>query len=397
MIKVAFVRGKYLNNFEGQNYRLKDIKLTGIASKYSLHKQFPFPVIRLSSIADLENLGILGRSSMWRKVVKVLGNRILGDSQILFGLESFAGSFDLFHTADPHYYFSYQLAKLRSKNKIMKLLVTSWETIPFNNEGVKAKKRIKYFTLRHADHFICHTEKAKRCLVKEGVSDNKITVIRLGVDLSKFKVHSSKFKTRRGNGITILFVGRLVEEKGVLDLYEAFKNIKYQSRLNRDKTTKQKAKINLELKIIGQGGLKFKLEKLISKDGLGSCVSIETKDYEDMPSVYQEVDILVFPAKRTKTWEEQYGMVLTEAMASGLPIIAYNTGAISEIMGDSGILIRERNIKELSAWINRLIDANYLRFKLSRMGRERAEKMFDSRKTAKSIAEIYMELSTNSI
>lgn len=344
MIKVALVRGKYLNNFEGQNYvlRSKQISLTGISSLFPLHDRFSFPVIRLPSIADLERLAIL------RRLVKIAGNRIMGDSQILFGLEKLADKFDIFHTADPHYYYSYQLARLRARNLIRKLIVTSWETMPFNNESVVRKKFIKRFTLKQADYFVCYTDRAKQVLIKEGVSEDKIEVVRLGVDLEKFKVQRSKMKDKKE--LVILFVGRLVKEKGVDDLRSAFNNIK-NSRL----------RLNI----------------------------VSSQPYEQMPGIYQNADIFVLPSKTTKTWEEQYGMVLIEAMASGLPVIAYDSGAISEVLGETGILVKEGNIDELTISISRLIKSSNLRFKLGKMGRRRAEKEFDSRKTAKKLINIY--------
>ena len=180
MIKVALVRGKYLNNFEGQNYifNKKEIELTGISSLCPIHGNFPFPLIKLPSLADLGN----------SRLLKFVTNRTLGDGQILFGLEKLVDEFDIFHTADPHYYYSYQLAKLKERGLIKKLIVTSWEIIPFNNETVKKKKEIKRFVLKQADYFICYTNKAKECLIKEGVDERKIEVVRLGVDLDKFKI-----------------------------------------------------------------------------------------------------------------------------------------------------------------------------------------------------------------
>src|SRR3990167_6532882 len=138
MIKVCFVRGKYLNNFEGQNYLFNpnNILFTAVSSLFPLHRNFPFPVKKLPSLADLP---------FFERGIKYLTNRLVGDSQVLFGLEGFAHSFDIFHTADPHYFYSYQLAKLRKKNLIKNLIMTSWETIAFNNESASEKRYIKYF------------------------------------------------------------------------------------------------------------------------------------------------------------------------------------------------------------------------------------------------------------
>lgn len=383
MIKVCFVRGKYLNNFEGQNYIFsqKGIQFTAVSSLFPLNRHFPFPVQRLPSLADIP---------IFKPGVKYLGNRLLGDSQILFGLEKFAGHYDICHTADPHYYYSYQLARMRQKNLIKKLIMTSWETIPFNNESIDRKKQLKYFSLSQADYFICYTEKAKNTLIREGVDPKKISLIRLGVDINRFKTQSSKLKEQNQNlkikNLTILFVGRLVEEKGILDLYEAYKQIQSSIPSNSGQNS------NLKLKIIGDGPLKSKLERSIAKDNLRNSVSIEKKEYEDMPKVYQEADIFVLPSFKTKTWEEQYGMVLVEAMASSLPIVAYKTGAISEVVGHAGMLIKEGDKKSLASSIKHLLEVREFGLKLGKMGRERAEKEFDAQKTAKKIKSIYFQI-----
>lgn len=364
MIKVALVRGKYLNNYEGQNFRLPKnrVALSAIASRFPLDTNVNFPLIELPSLSDFDS-----------KFTKIIANRTLGDSQILFGLEKYAGKFDIFHSADPHYYYSYQLARLRQRRTINRLLLTSWETIPFNNETVKHKKLIKKFSMSNADLFLCYTQKAKDCLIKEGVKENKIKVIKLGVDLSRFCQSQSTTKD-----LTLLFVGRLVEEKGALDLYEAFKKTE-----------------GKRLKIVGTGPLESKIERLIKKDRLSDSVTIENKTYPEMPKVYQSADIFVMPSRRTKTWEEQYGMVLIEAMASGLPIIAYNTGVIAENLGSAGILIKENDVGELSRQIRRLVQSKTLRLKLGTMGKKRAHDFFDSRKFATKIVNLYETINSN--
>lgn len=370
MIKVALVRGKYLNNFEGQNYIFKGkaIELVGISSLRPIHTNFAFPIIKLPSFADITGGG---------RAVKIISNRAFGDSQVLFGLGKYASKFDIFHTADPHYYYSYQLAKLRSENKIKKLIVTCWETIPFNNESIPQKKKIKKFVQKQADLFLCYTERAKECLVKDGVDGSKIKVIKLGIDLNKFKQNSKSKKEFK-----ILFVGRLVDEKGIIDLYEAFKIVR---RVTRNVQLSK-------LLIVGEGPLENYLRSQIKHDKLNRFVTVVQKRYEEMPKVYHEADIFVLPSRSTKTWEEQYGMVLIEAMASGLPIIAYDTGAIKEVVGNAGIYIHEGDVSGLTFAIRNLIEDKIFARKLGTMGRVRAEKEYDCRKTAKKIEELYQNI-----
>ncbi len=338
MIKVALIRGKFLNNFESQNYIFdkNKIELTAVSSLFPIHKSFPFPVIKFPSIADLGNY----------RLTRYLSNRLMGDNQMLFGLEKIADDFDIFHTADPHYYYSFQLARLRKKGLIKKLIVTSWETIPFNNESVKKKQGIKRFVLKQADIFICYTNKAKEVLIREGVDENKIEVVRLGVDLNRFKIANRK--TQGQAKINILFAGRNVSEKGLEDLEKA---------------------------IVGLVDISLTIASNIP--------------YEKMPEIYQNADILVMPSRKTKTWEEQYGMVLVEAMASGLPVIAYDSGAISEVLSGSGILVGEGDIGSLRENIIKLTKDKELRLKIGKMERKRVEQEFDSKKTAQKIKTIY--------
>lgn len=371
MIKTAFVRGKFLNNFEGQNYRLdrKKVHLTAISSRKPIHTKFSFKQVNLRSISDID-------FSPW--MTKVVMNRILGDSQILFGLENLRNDFDIFHSGDPHYYYTFQLAKLRKRGLIKGLISTSWETIPFNNEGITRKKYIKDFSKKYIDLFICYTNRAKRALISEGISESKIRVVTLGVDLKKFRPARNE-RQNSAKSITILYVGRLVEEKGILDLYRGYKKWRAQNKI-------------VKLNIIGEGPLKNELRNQIKADGFENSVSIERKSYEQMPKLYQSADIFILPSKKTKEWEEQYGMVLIEALASGLPVIAYDSGSIRENLEDAGILVKEGDIQGLVKILNQLLKNSAARKKLGRMGRKRAEKFFDSEKTARKIERIYAQM-----
>lgn len=342
-MNVAFVRGAYLNNFEAQNYVFRDagIEMTAISSLFPLHRDVPFKRIGLFSPADIH-------------LPSFVANRTIGDRQMLFGLEKVAGRFEIVHSADPHYYYSYQLARMRANGTIKKLLLTSWETIPHNNESAAAKRQIKYYSMRYADAFLCYSQRAANCLKSEGVSPRRIYTVALGVDIDRF----APSKSAKSRPLTILFVGRLVEEKGVFDLLRAFYNL-------ADKT--------VQLIIIGTGPLHNALTFFVKKNFLSSRVFIKPVRYENMHTVYQNADIAVFPSKTTRTWEEQYGMALIEAMACGLPIIANQTGSIGSIVGDTALLVHEDSTKALTAAIAHLAQSVALRHKLGTMSRRHYE------------------------
>ena len=365
-MKVLFVRGAFLNNFEGQNY---PENIIGYSSLFPLDDRVQFPLVRLMSLADLQKVPLLNLP------IRYIANRTLGDSQILLGLEKYIEGSDIVHVGDPHYYYSYQAARLREKGRIKKLVCTWWETIPFNNESTHAKKKIKRYTIQHTDMFVCYSKRAQSCMVQEGIPENKITIIPLGVDLDLFK----PIRKKRGDVFTLLFVGRLVKEKGILDVYNVLKAILLQEK-------------KVRLRIVGDGPLKKSIQDMIQKDGLGEIVTIETRSYWEMPQVYRSADALFIPSKRTATWEEQYGMVFVEAMASGIPIVSTATGAIGEVVGGAGLLAKEGDTAELVTLIIRIIRVRELGAKLGTIGRERAKKFFDAKKTKERLQNLYREL-----
>lgn len=378
-MKTLFIRGSFLNRYEGQNIEAlsKTIDITGIAGKTAFHNEFTFPVVKFWSPYDVIN--ILPQLS--GRLVKALCNRMLGDSHFLFGFEQWVkktGPYDIAHVADTHYGYCLQAVRLKKMGLIKKIVATCWETIPFNNETVARKRALKYEVRRGVDFFVCPTQKAKQALVDEGVSPQKISVIRVGVDLQRFK---SKKRRPDQQGITILFVGRLVEEKGIRDVLYAFKRINDHYAVGSDHK-------KVIFRIVGAGSMEPYVDSFVNDHGLNTC-SLEHKKYEDMPDVYRGADILLVPSRGTNTWEEQYGMVIVEAMASGLPIVAFDSGAIAEVVGSAGIVVPEGDREAMLRGLVNLIDDEIMRYKYSLMARKRAEDEFDADQSARQIEAIY--------
>lgn len=82
-------------------------------------------------------------------------------------------------------------------------------------------------------------------------------------------------------------------------------------------------------------------------------------------------------------------------MASGLPMIVYDSGAVKEIIGEAGILVSENNYQQLVKQMIFLINNDKERTKIGKIARRRAEKYFDARKTAQTIEKIYLKYYEN--
>src|SRR6185312_14053654 len=83
-----------------------------------------------------------------------------------------------------------------------------------------------------------------------------------------------------------------------------------------------------------------KLKRYAEELGVASHVAfVPTIPYAQMPARYAAASCLVLASLPVRAWEEQFGMVLVEAMAAGTPIVACATGAIPEVLGDAGTLV----------------------------------------------------------
>ena len=372
-LRVALVRGKHLNPYELQTYSslTKQVDFVGFSSFANTFSTFPFPVERLFSPIDLvgygERIGIPYRLSLG------IVNRLFIDAHFLLGLESKLEGFDIAHTADTYYHFTQQCLRAKKQGFVKKVVATVWENIPFNNEGIWGRRSFKQRAIREVDHFIATTKQARDTLITEGCDPDKITVIYPGIDLNRFKPRKLRKDVKQ-----ILFVGRLVKEKGIWTIFEAFKQL-YETFPD------------IKLRYCGDGEEKQALQKAIAEAGLVEAVSIMSAPYDQMPQVYHGADIFVLASHETKYWKEQFGMVLVEAMASWLPIVATNTGAIPEVVGEAGIIIKPE-ATELKNSLEKLISDPQLRLTLRQKAELRAKRYFDQVKNGKQILDLFQNL-----
>jgi glycosyltransferase involved in cell wall biosynthesis len=288
---------------------------------------------------------------------------------LLFGLEHQLEKFDILHTADPYYYYSYQAAQVKIKFPEKLLISSVWETIPFNNEATSVKQRLKRFVMNKTDVFLTYSKKAWKSLIQEEIPASKIHHLSLGIDTELFipGSHSSK---------EILFVGRLVPEKDPFSVLQAFVQV-------------LKTHPDYKLRLVGSGPEEKSLREFATKHKITEHVIFEKVSYENMPGIYQQADIFVLPSVTTKTWEEQYGMALLEGMSAGLPIVTTRSGAIGEIVGNAGLYVTEKSSTEIAHSLITLIEDQSLSQKLGTIGRDRAVKHFNREIFASKLLKLY--------
>jgi len=362
MKKIFIIRGAFLNPFELQNYYLlaKKNEVIAISSKHPISDKIQLPLKKLWSPTDLPNFPFK---------FPIL-NRLFTDAHRLYGLDKVIKGADIVHVAETYFGYTHQAIMAKRRGVVKRVISTVWEIIPHNNESLRGRKQYKKLAQESVDHFITVTEMAKEALLQEGVSDTKISVIPVGVDIKRFSPEPGLRKKRTFN---ILCVARLVPEKGIEDLVTAFFKIKEKYP-------------QVHLTLIGDGPLGHDLA------GFKNIHLKKNVPYGQIHTEYQKADLFCLPSRSTSTWQEQFGVSLVEAMASGLPIVTTSTGAIPEVCGEAALYGCERSPETLQTNLEKLIYNEVLRQKMAQIARARALAKFDHLKIAKQIQTLYQKV-----
>jgi glycosyltransferase involved in cell wall biosynthesis len=246
-------------------------------------------------------------------------------------------SADIVHAEELSLWFTAQAARLKARLGY-RLVVTGWETLPLlaafrNPHG----RRYRAATLAAADMFLAVSQHAYDSLRLEGVPEEKLMLCPHGIDLERF----AQPRPRDVREHVILSPARLEWEKGHHDVLRAVAALKHGLV-----SAPAGAVGALRLMLVGTGPEEKRLRMHAAELGIADAVTIGRVPYEEMPGLYARASALVlaslprsgcsvYPGDIPRCfWEEQFGMVLAEAMAAGVPMVLSTSGAIPEVAGD---------------------------------------------------------------
>jgi glycosyltransferase involved in cell wall biosynthesis len=232
------------------------------------------------------------------------------------------------------------------------------------------------WALRHADALIAGTDSAAEVWRAKGCAGRLAVIPQFGTDTDLFQPP----ERRPQRPFTIGYFGRLIEEKGLHVLLPAV------APLTGD----------WSLDLLGGGPLRPALEVQAADLGIADRLTFHDQvPSTDMPTRYHQIDVLVLPSLTRPHWKEQFGRVLVEAMASGVPVIGSDSGAIPGVVGDAGLIVPEGDAAALTAALEALRADSALYADLSRKGRDRAVKHFTHAGVAEATVALYHELTTS--
>lgn len=234
-----------------------------------------------------------------------------------------------------------------------------------------------------ADQLVAVSWALKEAVEALAQPKREIRVIYMGCDTEVFRPNeAAREQVREFLGISahemiILFVGRLVEAKGIFELIEAFSQI--QSRYPQT-----------HLVFVGDDRDRAKLEVQVKQKKLDRAIHfVGVRPHSEMPTWLNAADLLVLPSHN-----EGLPNVVVEALACGIPVIATNVGGIPEVVEDkkSGLLIDTGDVDSLISAIESLLQDKEKRKEMGAYGRSSIEQKFSWSRSAKALKELYDEI-----
>lgn len=197
-----------------------------------------------------------------------------------------------------------------------------------------------------------------------GVPRDRVKVIPMGVDLKKRFIPP----VQKTEGQTLLYVGRLVEKKGLIHLIEALPQI-----LRSNPRT--------QLWIVGDGPERSRLQHRCEALGVGDRVYFKgAVNNAKLPEMYAAADVVVFPSVVARGGDrEGFGLVLVESLGSGCAAVVSDLPAMRDIVADgkTGLVVPQKNAGAIAAAVNRLLEDKALRRRLGIQGRRFVLQRYD--------------------
>lgn len=235
---------------------------------------------------------------------------------------------------------------------------------------------VERWNLYQTDGVFAGNADAKQLLYEKGFNKDVCVLPQLGVDLTFF----SPATLKTDKNFHIACIGRLVAEKGVFTLLDAFACVAQKNP-------------HWNLLFVGRGPAVGTLQEKIKEYGLVSRVQIrDSVSHEAVPGLLQTIDLLVLPSYDVPTWKEQFGHILIEAMACGVPVIGSDGGEIPNVIGTAGLIFKQRDVRDLARCLEQCMANENERAVFSQKGLDRVRELYSHEAIAQRTYQFWQSL-----
>lgn len=278
---------------------------------------------------------------------------------------------DLLHIDEEPYNLATFHALRAARRAGARALFFSWQNIarayppPF--------RWMERYAYAHAEAAIAGTPSAAGVLREKGYAGPLTIIPQFGVDPQIFSP-----RPRPPNPVwTVGYAGRLVEEKGLRILLDALE------RLGDD----------WRLALAGSGPLREEIRRWFTARGILDRLDLrEHLDSRLMPEFLNGLDVLVLPSLTRPNWKEQFGRVLVEAMACGVPVIGSDSGEIPAVIAEAGLIFPEGRAEALAERLDTLRRDETRSRGLAMAGRQRVLAHYTQARIAEQTVDLYRQI-----
>jgi phosphatidylinositol alpha-1,6-mannosyltransferase len=288
--------------------------------------------------------------------------------------------YDLLYVwSEPYSFAAHQIATMSRKN----VAFCFWTAQNLHKSHPFPLCEFENRVLERADGWLAAGNLVYETMIARGYPAERGQVLTLAVDTSAFRPNTSDetAEVLRDLGLkppVIGFLGRLTEEKGLDILMASLEQVDLS--------------LPWSLFLMGNGPYESKIAGWIKKRSLTERVKIRLLTHCDVPRCLAAMDLLIAPSQTREHWKEQFGRMLIEAFASGVPVIGSDSGEIPYVVDKAGKIVPEGDVGAWAKAIEEMLRNPAARKRYRQVGLKRS-RLFSSSAVAQELGKFFKEYS----